>query len=56
MIDKKGYGIKDIFNIYKKSNVNSAKSFVDTFSSDHKLSVSEKNYLIALFKQKGAKM
>ena len=45
-----------VLNIYKKSNVNSAKSFIDTFSRDYKLSTSEKNYLISLFKEKGAKL
>ena len=45
-----------VLNIYKKSNVNSAKSFVDTFSREHNLSSSEKNKLITVFKEKGAKL
>ena len=52
----KGYSIRDIFEIYKKSNVASAKSFIDEFARKHNLSYSDKEKLIISFKSKGAKL
>lgn len=53
---QKGYLIKDIFGIYKKSYVISAKSFIDEFSKVQKLDTGKKEHLITLFKEKGAKL
>ena len=53
---KAGYKIKDIFNIYKKYDVCSAKAFVEEFATSNNLNSAKKNELIALFKSKGAKL
>ncbi|MBO4857952.1 MAG: hypothetical protein J5527_05515 [Treponema sp.] len=51
-----GYSIKNIFEIYKKSNIASAKSFIDEFAKKYNLSYSDKEKLIKSFKAKGAKV
>ena len=51
---QKGYTIKDIFSIYKKSNIYSAKSFIDEFAKLHNLSTEEKEEIVNIFKERGA--
>lgn len=51
---QKGYTIKDIFSIYKKSNIYSAKSFIDEFANVHNLSSEEKEEIVNIFKERGA--
>ena len=52
----KKYFIKDIFYIYKKANIYSAKAFIDEFTKNNNLSSYEKNLLINIFKTRGAKI
>ena len=52
----RGYPIKDIFNIYKKHDVYSARSFVDEFAKSYHLNSTQKNELEVLLKSKGAKL
>lgn len=51
-----GYTIKDIFSIYKKYDVYSAKSFADEFAKLYQLNSTQKNELEFLLKSKGAKL
>ena len=54
--DIKQYTIKDIFDIYKKSYITNAKSFLDEFAIIHNLNSTQKQELITVFKNKGAKL
>ena len=51
-----GYSIKDIFYVYRNPNIASAGQFIDEFSKIHNLSNSQKNNIVNIFRNRGAKL